>query len=393
MSGLADRQPVPGTEAPVVYIKHRIYKGRNGSSRASKQWVAEYCTDSKQKHEKLETTNKTTAIKKAHELHRKILSNETVAPKKAEITDLVDQYMTYQQGKHRSPKTLEKYGFVLRKQFMPWCKDNQKIFADRFTPQDFWLYSKWLSDKGKGRKTIHDRQTIIKQVFKWAAIRAKLISMDPLSGETLSEPPVTKQPCFEPEQVSILLAKADPHEKAIFATLAYTGLRFGEVQQLRWPCVVLDDKGGGIINVERGGSGDTTKGKEARYVPIHEDLRPLLDKLPRTHDWVFTARPSKKHPEGGGMISERRLLLSLKRLCKRCKFHNPDQYKIHTFRHAFASMLARTNEGYKAALQLMGHKNSRVFDIYYKMYMEDAKKAISTISYPTLIIKNSQPAA
>jgi hypothetical protein len=88
---LADRQPVPGTTNPVVYIKHRIYNGRNGSKRASKQWVAEYCTDSKQKHVKLDTTNKTAAIKKAHELHRKIMSNEIVAPKKVEIAGLVVQ--------------------------------------------------------------------------------------------------------------------------------------------------------------------------------------------------------------------------------------------------------------------------------------------------------------
>jgi integrase len=383
---LADRQPVPGTTNPVVYIKHRIYNGRNGSKRASKQWVAEYCTDSKQKHVKLDTTNKTAAIKKAHELHRKIMSNEIVAPKKVEIAGLVDQYMTYQHGHHRAPKTIEKYEFVLRKQFVPWCKDNQKVFADRFTPQDFWAYSKWLADKGKSRKTIHDRQTIIKQVFKWGTRRAKLLVVDPLSGETLSDPPVKKQPCFEPEQVSILLEKADPHEKVIFATLAYTGMRFGEVQQLRWSCVTLDDKGGGIITIERGGSGDTTKGKEARYVPIHKDLRTLLDTLPRTHEWVFTARPSAKHPEGGGMISERRLLLSLKRLCKRCGFPNPNQYKVHTFRHVFASMLARSNEGYKTALQLVGHKNSRIFDIYYKMYAEDAKKSINTVNYPVLSV-------
>ena len=224
-------------------------------------------------------------------------------------------------------------------------------------------------------------------------VRAKLLTVDPLSGESLSEPTTRRQPCFEPEQVSILLDKADPHEKVIFATLAYAGLRIGELQQLRWSCVTLDDKGGGVITVERGGSGETTKGKETRYVPIHEDLRVLLDKLPRDHELVFTARPSGKYPDGGGMVSARRLLLSLKRLCKRCKFNNPTQYKLHTFRHVFASMLARSNEGYKTALQLMGHKNSRVFDIYYKMYMEDARKAIGTIKYPNLNLKNSQPAA
>ena len=146
---LADRQPVPGTTNPVVYIKHRIYDGRNGSKRASKQWVAEYCVDAKQKHVKLDTTNKTAAIKKSHELHRKIQSNEVVVQKRVEIAGLVDQYMTFQHGQNRAPKTIEKYTFVLVKQFVPWCKEHHKVHADRFAPQDFWAYSKWVVGQGQ----------------------------------------------------------------------------------------------------------------------------------------------------------------------------------------------------------------------------------------------------
>ena len=51
------------------------------------------------------------------------------------------------------------------------------------------------------------------------------------------------------------------------------------------------------------------------------------------------------HPDGGGPVDERRLLRSLKRLCRRCKFTKPDQYKLHTFRHAFASMCDGYQEG------------------------------------------------
>lgn len=103
----------------------------------------------------------------------------------------------------------------------------------------------------------------------------------------------------------------------------------------------------GFIAVRRGGSSGKTKSRRIRHIPIHPKLRDLLDALPRSFERVFTARPSGKYLDGGGPIDERRLLTSLKRLCRRCEFANPDQYKLHTFRHAFASMCARNNISYK----------------------------------------------
>jgi len=76
-----------------------------------------------------------------------------------------------------------------------------------------------------------------------------------------------------------------------------------------------------------------------------------------------------------------RLLKSLKRLCRRCGFENPDQYKLHTFRHAFASMLARNNISYKQALAWMGHSDSKILDRYITFFDPDAESAIASIEY------------
>lgn len=76
---------------------------------------------------------------------------------------------------------------------------------------------------------------------------------------------------------------------------------------------------------------------------------------------------------GGGLQVDRR----------RCKFVNPEQYKLHTFRHAFASMCARNNISYKYALEWMGHRNSDILDLYYTMFGDTAEVAIKTIEYPS----------
>lgn len=133
--------------------------------------------------------------------------------------------------------------------------------------------------------------------------------------------------------------------------------------------------------MQRGGSGETTKNRKIRRVPLHPELRKMLEAMTRQGDRVFYSRPSPRYPNGGHPLDEGHLLRSLKRLCKRCGFDNPKQYKLHTFRHAFASMCARTNVAYKYALAWMGHHDSQILDLYYTQFDDVAEQAMKTIQY------------
>jgi integrase len=346
---LLDRHACEGTQ-PVIYIGHRLYRKKDGTEYVSRKWYAEYCVEARHYYEALRVTNKQQAIRKAHDICRRVESGQT-KPKvyKLLIQDLHTLYLELK----RARKTLEKYEFGLNC-FADWSSERKRPSAVGFGSQDFWAFNGWMEQNGATEKTRYDRLVLIKQAFKWAA-REKLIPENPLAGISMSKPAANQQPCFTQEQVAILLESADPHEAAIFATMAYLGLRFGEVRDLRWTDILWDVGADGFVVIQRGGSGTTTKNKKIRRIPLNAGLKPYLATIPRTFDHVFTARPSAKYPEGGGSIDERRLLTSLKRLCKRCKFSNPNQYKLHTFRHAFASMCARTNVAYKYALEWMGH--------------------------------------
>jgi integrase len=89
-----------------------------------------------------------------------------------------------------------------------------------------------------------------------------------------------------------------------------------------------------MIHVRRGGSNGTTKDGDERFVPIHPEIAKLL--------------PRKK---GSGVllptIKARKLLKRLKTLCVECKFDNPIQYKLHTFRHYFTSLCANHRVAYR----------------------------------------------
>lgn len=390
---LIDRQAVEGT-TPTIYIGHRVYKDKQtGKTKVSKKWYAEYCVDARSFYEALGTSNKGMAIRAAHKIIDRIDAGQQKPPsRRCQIRDVVEQYLDMLIKRNRAPKTIEKYTFVLEG-FRDWAEARSRATATTFREADFWDFYKKMTDDELSEKTRHDRAIIIKQAFKWAAgPSAKLIGANPLAGVSLDEPSPTPQPCFTPEQVGKLLEAADAHHKPIFAMMAYAGLRFGEVRDLLWQDLLLDQGEHGFIVVQRGGSDGKTKSGRVRRIPIHPSLRAELDKLAQKFENVFTANPSPSHPDGGAVMNERRLLMSLKRLCKRCKFANPKQYKLHTFRHAFASMCARNNVSYKYALEWMGHKSSDILDLYYTMFDSTAEAAIKTIAYAPSGGRKEKPA-
>jgi integrase len=376
---LAGRQAVERT-APTIHIGHRSYRDpKTGRTKTAKTWYAEWCVDGRRYYEALGTTNKA-AVKAAHIIIQRIDSGQHSRPSsRVTIAELVPAYLDMLRNRGRAPKTLEKYEAVLNA-LRDWFTTAGRQRAASFTDRDFWGFKKIIVEGELAGKTCYDRLIIVKQLFKWAA-GSKLIAANPLTGIRMDKPNSKVQPCFSPEQVATMLDKADAHEGAIYAVLAYTGMRFGEARDLRWADVQLDQGVCGFLVVQRGGSTDATKSRRVRRIPINPALREVLCGLPRSFECVFSARPSKKYPDGGGPIDERRLLRSLKRLCRRCKFVNPEQYKLHTFRHAFASMCARNNISYKYALEWMGHRNSDILDLYYTMFDDTAEAAIKTIEY------------
>jgi integrase len=261
--------------------------------------------------------------------------------------------------------------------------------ASSFTEKNFWAFRAWMVDDQKlAPKTVVDRLTIVKQVFKFAA-KENLIKTNPVAGASVPDAPAMMQPCFLPEQVGALLTAADAFMKVVIAILAFTGMRVGELRELRWTDVLLDQGASGFIVVQRGGSNGTTKSHKVRRIPIHPELRKILKALDRKFERVVTAPTCAKYPAGRAPINDRTILKHLKALCRKCKFPSPDSFKTHSLRHAFCSMRARYNVSYKYALSWMGHSSSDILGLYYQMFDETAETAMKTIQYLSPTVKPS----
>jgi hypothetical protein len=139
------------------------------------------------------------------------------------------------------------------------------------------------------------------------------------------------------------------------------------VEQLRWEDIVAKGKIFTMLHIRRGGSNGTTKDKDERFVPIHPEIAKLLP-----------------HRRGSGVllptIKARELLKHLKTLCAECEFDNPIQYKLHTFRHYFASLCANHRVAYRKALAWLGHSSSDILDLYYHLHDDDSQNAMMELA-------------
>jgi site-specific recombinase XerD len=83
----------------------------------------------------------------------------------------------------------------------------------------------------------------------------------------------------------------------------------------------------------------------------------------------------------GRPVSQKKLLIYLKDLCKQCGFAKSQQYKVHAFRHFFASYCAQQNMSYKYVLEWMGHSSSAILDMYFTMNDRQAQAAMNGLSF------------
>jgi integrase len=388
---LADRELVYDDDLK-VYIGRRQFRSTDGTLKFSTTWYAEFYVDGKQHRQALGVRKRLSAIKEGVKLAESLVSGQRrlTDRKRIKVADLVTSYMEWQRLNDRAPKTLEKYDYVLVRLFQPWWEKRGDQPATKFKAGDYLAFKEKLTADGMQAKTVADRMMIVRQLFKWAATKCDppLIPKYPLANVALPKVPDKQQPCFTAEQVRLILENADEHERPIYATFAFTGMRFGEVRDLRWSDISLRD-GGGNIFVRRGGSRqEMTKSGKNRAIPISWELHDVLAKLSRDEGRVFSHPPTRKYSAGVRPLEQTQMLKRFKGLCQRLGFDNLKSLKLHTFRHYFASVCARNNVSYKYALRWMGHSSSNILDLYFHMHDREAQAAINSLDFGTRAPRN-----
>jgi len=186
---------------------------------------------------------------------------------------------------------------------------------------------------------------------------------------------------IEPEQALKLYTAADQRLKDFIAIGAFTGMRLGEIGNLRVRSIITD-KQVKCIDI----NGEVKTDCSIRRVPIHRHLLHVIERLvsgKADSDYLFDLPRTGNRPTQvvGNDFSALKTSLGFGR-----------EIVFHSFRHSVETQLLRAGVDAKLADQILGHKtkgsSEGVKTYWHGHELIDMKKAIDTnIDWPKLAVQ------
>ncbi len=215
---------------------------------------------------------------------------------------------------------------------------------EKITPLDLKEWRKWrvehVTQRGtKIKKSSVNRElALLKTMFnlavEWGWLsESPANSMKPLKGETKRMRFLTN------EEISHLLSCAPGYMKPIIITAISTGMRRGEILNLKWKEVDLEH---GFIRVVK------TKNHESRDIPVNRYLAETLEGLSESREpggYVFCNGNGKKRCTIGQAFRKATAKAGL------------EDFRFHDLRHTAASLFASRGCDIVTLQHLLGHKS------------------------------------
>jgi integrase/recombinase XerD len=157
--------------------------------------------------------------------------------------------------------------------------------------------------------------------------------------------------------------------KDIYFTAFLTGMRLGELINLKWSSIDMNTQ---AIKVECSRT-FTTKSKKERIIPINKTLFELLRKrMPKIID--ITREEFVFNKQRGFKLNENYVSKSFKQAVKLSGLN--DRIHFHTLRHSFASSLIQKGVSLYVIMELLGHSDISVTQIYSHLIQDNLTDAV-----------------
>jgi integrase len=157
-----------------------------------------------------------------------------------------------------------------------------------------------------------------------------------------------------------LLKEASAHVKALIIVAFNTGMRKGELLNLKWSHI---DRKNSMIRLPA----ELTKEKRPKNIPMNHHVKKVLDGLPRHlhHDYVFTFR---------GNPIRREFRIGLKNVCERAGILYGQKveggFRFHDMRTTFKTNMLRAGVDKVYRDTILGH-SLKGMDVYYMKPTDD----------------------
>lgn len=288
------------------------------------------------------------------------LINNRLKSQRYSIQDALHEFESSKQ--HLRPKSVSKYGNVI-KQIRYFLEHKQIRFLDEFTPDHATEFYRLLTKPRKVNefrtvvpkpKTVNFYIQTLKSFFNVEVEKNHLQRNPAIHIKNLKvEKP--KPEYYTEDEIKAFFA-IEMHEayRLAFLGLLYTGMRFGELANVKWSDLDLSKK---LIYVR---SSETFKAKtenSERAIPIADQLYDILKEAyhNRQTEYVFPSPLGKQ-------LRERRLLQVCKKIGSQAGITS--RLYLHKFRHTTATHLIQRGVPIEAIKEILGHWSVTETEIY-----------------------------
>jgi integrase len=251
-----------------------------------------------------------------------------------------------------------------------------EISKDHFVKLD-----RYLKNKNRSEYTINHYFSLLKTLFNYAIKKGKYRGENPINEikpYTVGE----KRREYTPEEISRILAAAETVEKEarkdahmqkyikrITLLLLYTGMRIGEIYNLKWENI-KEDK----IILKR----TETKQKKEKIVPITKSIRLILEDL-----------RDKRRKDGYVLpLGKRAKKLWMTDIIKKIKkYSRIEDFDFHSIRHTASTIMVSEALGRGVSLadimKVLGHSRMETTLKYIHSDFSRMKKAVEILEEKT----------
>lgn len=290
------------------------------------------------------------------------------------MTDILTDFADALAREDRAARTIKNYLRDLQ-HFAHWfAQTNGQDFSSALiTPMDIKDYRRYLLVQLRAKPaTVNRRLAALHKLCHWAKAKGH-IQDDPTEGIRGVEKERHLAPkALSRNEVHALVRATQRHgnkrDLAIIQVLRHTGVRVGELANLKLGDLVLSDRKGKIV-VRWG------KGGKYREIDLNADARNALAEYLAVRsvvadDHLFVGQ------RGDGLGS--RAIESL--ITKYARLAGLPETTPHTLRHTFAKHLLDAGENLVTVAVLMGHSRLDTTAVYTQPSTSDLEKAVESLA-------------
>lgn len=220
---------------------------------------------------------------------------------------------------------------------------------------------------GVSKSTVNREITIMKKMFN-LAIDWNLANTNPVAKVKLfSEKDTQKERILSKEEEAALLAKCPDYLRPIVIVALNTGMRRGEILNLRWKQIDFERRQIKIVQ---------TKSGKHRVIPVNDVLFQELMKIKKANqigEYVFS------NPKTGLPYIE--VKKSFKNACRKAGI---EDLRFHDLRHTFATRLIASGVDIVTIRDLLGHFSVRITQRYTHSNQNQMRAAVQLLSRKVL---------